>query len=89
VDSALGTFHSEEHPENLCMCQEQVLSYKHLNEPLDEGRFVFECILAGNLRALSVDLSSGCFHFQNTLDCRLPASVGLNLFLEFLFLVTR
>jgi len=28
------------------MYQEQVLSYKHLDEPLDEGRFVFECILA-------------------------------------------
>jgi len=31
-----------------------LLSYKHLDEPLDrldEGRFVFECILAGNFRA--------------------------------------
>jgi len=27
------------------MIQEQILSYKHLDEPLDEGRFVFECIL--------------------------------------------
>ena len=30
--------------------QEQVVSYKHLDEALDEGRFVFECILAGNLQ---------------------------------------
>jgi len=28
------------------MYQEQVLRYKHL----DEGRFVFECILAGNFQ---------------------------------------
>ena len=28
------------------MYQEQVPSYKHLDEYLDEGRFVFECILA-------------------------------------------
>ena len=27
--------------------------YKHLDEPLDEGRFVFECILAGNLQAFT------------------------------------
>jgi len=33
------------------MYQEQVLSYKHFDEPLDEGRFVFECMLAGNLQA--------------------------------------
>ena len=32
------------------MYQEEVPSYKHLDEPLDEGRFVFECILAGNFR---------------------------------------
>jgi len=32
------------------MYREQVPSYKHLDEPLDEGRFVFECILAGNLQ---------------------------------------
>ena len=30
--------------------REQVLSYKHLDEPLDEGRFVFECILLGNIQ---------------------------------------
>ena len=33
------------------MYQEQVLSYKYLDESLDEGRFVFECILAGTLQA--------------------------------------
>ena len=35
------------------MIQEQVLSYKHLDEPLDQGRFVFECILAGNFQAFT------------------------------------
>jgi len=35
------------------MYQEQVPSYKHLDEPLYEGRFVFECILAGNLQAFT------------------------------------
>jgi len=35
------------------MYQEKVPSYKHLDEPLDEGRFVFECILAGNLQAFT------------------------------------
>jgi len=34
--------------------QEQILSYKHLDEPLDEGRFVFECILAGNPQAFAL-----------------------------------
>jgi len=29
----------------VAMYQEQVLSYKHLDEPLDEGRFIFEYIL--------------------------------------------
>jgi len=33
------------------MYQEQALSYKHLDEPLDEGRLVFERILAVNLQA--------------------------------------
>ena len=28
------------------MYQERVLNYKHLDEPLDENRFVFGCILA-------------------------------------------
>jgi len=32
------------------MYKVQVPSYKHLDEPLDKGRFVFECILAGNLQ---------------------------------------
>ena len=82
----LCTIHSDKQPENLCMYQEQVLSYKHLNEPLDEGRFVFECILAGNLRALSVDLSSECFHFQDTLDCILPM-FGLTFSWNFYFLL--
>ena len=36
------------------MYQEQVPSDKHLDEPLDEGRFVFECILAGNLQAFTM-----------------------------------
>ena len=36
------------------MYQEQVPSYKHLDEPLDEGRFVFECILVGNLQAFTM-----------------------------------
>jgi len=38
------------------MYQEQVPIYKHLDELLDmfdEGRFVFECILAGNLQAFT------------------------------------
>ena len=38
------------------MYQEQVPSYKHLDKPLDmldQGRFVFECILAGNLQAFA------------------------------------
>jgi len=43
------------------MYQEQVPSYKHLDEPLDmldEGRFVFECILAGNLQAFTICVDS-------------------------------
>jgi len=35
------------------MYQEQVPSNKHLDETLDEGRFVFECILPGNLQAFT------------------------------------
>ena len=35
------------------MYQEQVPSCKHLDEPLDEGRFVFECVLARNLQAFT------------------------------------
>jgi len=36
------------------MYQEQVISWKHYDETLDEGRFVFECILAGNLQAFNL-----------------------------------
>ena len=62
------------------MYQEQVPSYKHLNEPLDEGRFAFECILAGNLQAFTTcRLSSHCtVHL-----------FGLTFFQEILFLVTK
>ena len=38
------------------MYQEGVLSYKHLGESLDEGRFVLECFLAGNLQAFTTCL---------------------------------
>ena len=55
------------------MYQEQVLSYKHLDEPLDEGRFVFECILAGNFHAFTM----------YTPDCT-PHLFGLIFFLEIL-----
>jgi len=49
------------------MYQEQVPSYKHLDEPLDEGRLVFKCILAGNLQAFTMcRLSSGV---QETVLC--------------------
>ena len=49
------------------MYQEQVPSYKHLDEPLDEGRFVFECILAGNLQAFTTCRLSS--HVQETVLC--------------------
>jgi len=52
------------------MYQEQVLSYKHLDEPLDEGRIVFECILARNLKAFTM-YRPQLFHVQDTLDCTL------------------
>ena len=52
------------------MYQEHVPIYKHLDElldMLDEGRFVFECILAGNLQAFTrCRLSS---HVQETVLC--------------------
>jgi len=49
------------------MYQEQVLSYKHLDEPLDEGRFVFECILTVISKPLlRVDLSSFMFKTLST-----------------------
>ena len=62
------------------MYREQVPSYKHLDERLDEGRFVFECILAGNLQAFTTcRLSSYCtVHL-----------FGLAFFLEIPFLVTK
>ena len=45
-----------------CYVQEQILSYKHLDEPLDEGRFAFECILQGTSKPrLCFDLSSFTF----------------------------
>jgi len=49
------------------MNQEQVLSYKHLDEPLDEGRLIFECILAGNLQAFTTCRLSS--HVQETVLC--------------------
>ena len=61
------------------MYQEQVLSYHHLDEPLDESKLVFEYILAGNLQA--IELTS--FMSQDTLDCILRL-FGLNFFLEIL-----
>ena len=65
------------------MYQEQVLSYKHLDEPLDEGRFVFECILAGNLQAFTT-----CRLSSHVPDCTVHL-FGLAFFLEILFLVTK
>jgi len=61
------------------MYKEQVLSYKHLDEPLDEGRFVFECILAVNFQAFTTCRPQ--FFVQNTLDCTLHL-FGLTFFLE-------
>ena len=49
------------------MYQEQVLNYKHLDEPLDEGRFVIECILAGNLQAFTTCRLSS--YVQETVLC--------------------
>jgi len=49
------------------MYQEQVPNYKHLDEPLDEGRFVFECILVGNLQAFTTCRLSS--HVQETVLC--------------------
>ena len=54
-------------------------SYKHLDEPFGEGRFVFECILAGILQTLPPVV----YHVQDTLDCTLNFS-GLTFFLEIL-----
>ena len=52
------------------MYQEQVPIYKHLDELLDmhdEGRFVFECILAGNLQAFTTCRLSS--NVQETVLC--------------------
>jgi len=76
------------------MYQEQVPNYKHLDEPLDmldEGRFVFECILAGNLQAFTTFRLSS--HVQETQlsrsrDCTVHL-FGLAIFLEILLLVTK
>ena len=62
------------------MHQEQVLSYKHL-EPLDEGRFVFECIMAGNLQAFPT-CRPQLFQVQDTLDYTLHL-FGLTFSWEF------
>ena len=69
------------------MYREQVPSYKHLAKPLDEGRFVFECILAGNLQAFTT-CKPQLLRVQDTLDCTLHL-FGLTFFLEILFLVTK
>ena len=61
------------------MYQQQVLSYEHLDELLDESRFVTECILAGNIQAFTI-CRPQFFHVQDTLDC-----TWINLFLEILF----
>ena len=52
------------------MYQEHVPSYWHLDElldTLDEGRFVFEYILAGNLQAFTMCRLSS--HVQETVLC--------------------
>jgi len=69
------------------MYQEQVPSYKHLDEPLDDGRFVFECILAGNFQAFTT-CRPHLLHIQDTPDC-IQHLFGLTFFLEILFLVTK
>ena len=60
------------------MYHEQVPSYKHLDEPLDEGRFVFESILAGNLQAF-ITCRPQLFHVQDNLGCTVHV-FGLELF---------
>ena len=51
------------------MYQEQVPIYKHLEplDMLDEGRFVFESILAGNLQAFTT--CRLCCHVRETVLC--------------------
>ena len=56
------------------MNQEQVFIYKHLDEPLEEGRFVLECILATVVDLFGV--------LQDILDCTVHL-FGLTFFLEF------
>ena len=51
----------------VAMYQEQVPNYKHLDEPLHEGRLVFECILVGNLQAFTTFRLSS--HVQETVLC--------------------
>ena len=70
------------------MYQEQVPSYRHLDEPLDDRRFVFECILAGNLQAFTTCRPQLSDDIQDTLDCTVHL-FGLTFFLEILFLVTK
>ena len=44
------------------MYQQHVLSYKHLDEPLNEGRFVFEIVF---WQRTSKPLLSIVFHFEH------------------------
>jgi len=52
---------------SLLFLQLLLCSYKHLDEPLDEGRFVLECILAGNLQAFTM-CRPQLFYVQDALD---------------------
>jgi len=66
--------------QQLLLCtKNRFLTYKHLDVPLDEGRFVFECILAGNLQAFPT-CRPQLFHVQDTLDYTLHL-FGLTFFL--------
>jgi len=62
------------------MYQEQVPSYKHLDEPFDESRFVFECILPGNLQSFTGLLITTCRLSSFMLSSRDCAFVWLSLF---------
>ena len=55
----------------------------HLDEPLDESRFVLNVFWQGTSEPLPQ-----FFHVQDTLDCTLHL-FGLTFFLEILFLVTK
>jgi len=62
------------------MCQEHVLSYKHPDKPLDKGRFVFECILAGPREpAFNLPRVVDFFHVRDIVDCILHL-FGLTFF---------